>query len=97
MMGIDMPKKQDAQGVNLPLVCPVCFTEYTSAICPNEQRTHGTLTLCYIGDGSALDDVPARDLTDWDIRAVDRAALIGSGLYAEPSNDTPHIAPESEA
>lgn len=86
-----MTKKRDTEGVNAPLVCPVCFTEYTSAICPNEQRTHGTLALRYVGDGSALDNVPARNLTDWDLRTLDRDLLIASGLYA------PLDAPKDEA
>lgn len=81
-----MTKKQDA-----PHTCPVCFIDYTDAACPNEQRTHGTPVLRYIGDGSALDNVPARTLTDWDLRTHDRTSLIASGLYA------PLNAPESEA
>lgn len=60
--------------------------------------------LRYIGDGSALDDVPARDLTEADINTladrweqdpgVTHTALIASGLYeATPASDT---LPESE-
>lgn len=71
-----MTKKKDTP------ICPVCFVEYDGAACPNEQRTHGTLALRYIGDGSALDDIPARNLTDWELRTLDRKALIASGLYA---------------
>lgn len=68
-----------------------------------KQTTTGALR--YIGDGSALDDVPARDLAEADINTladrweqdpgVTRAALIDSGLYkAAPVSEAP---PESEA
>ena len=42
------------------------------------------MALKYIGDGAALLDVPARDLTDDEIKtlALTEAALIASGLYA---------------
>lgn len=45
--------------------------------------------LRYIGDGSALDNVPARDLTADEASAYDRDALLASGLY--------EAAPEKEA
>lgn len=68
-----------------------------------KQPTSGALR--YIGDGSALDNVPARDLEQADINTladrwkqdpgVTRAALIASGLY-EISNDPPQPAAEGE-
>lgn len=70
------------------------------------SKKNPTGALRYIGDGTALDNVPARDLLDADINAlaerweqdpgVTRAALIASGLY-EPAPDPPSTAPESEA
>lgn len=39
--------------------------------------------LRYIGDGAAVVDVPARDLTPAEADAYGRAALVASGLYEE--------------
>lgn len=39
------------------------------------------MKLIYIGDGSALPDVPARDLTDEECKKYDVAFLVESGLY----------------
>lgn len=61
-----------------------------------EQSPHG---LRYIGDGTAIDNVPARDLAQADINTIADdweqdpgvvcRALIASGLYAAaPANDT---------
>lgn len=53
--------------------------------------------LIYIGDGAALENVPARDLAEADINTladrweqdpgVTRAALLASGLY-EPASES---------
>jgi len=49
--------------------------------------------LHYIGDGSALDNVPARDLSADEAAQYDAAALITSGLYeAAPTDDAPQNA-----
>lgn len=54
-------------------------------------------TLRYIGDGSALDDVPARDLSHDEVQALIHRIdeILASGLY-EPT-DAPPAAAESEA
>lgn len=41
--------------------------------------------MIYIGDGSFLPDVPARDLSDEEVKQFGEAALLASGLYAQPA------------
>lgn len=50
------------------------------------------MALVYIGDGSFIVNIPARDLTDDEIKVIEgqfgyedlRKFLVGSGYYAEP-------------
>lgn len=39
--------------------------------------------LIYVGGGSWLPDVPARDLTDEEVEHLDKTFLLRSGLYVE--------------
>lgn len=56
-----------------------------------QKPTEPPASLRYIGDGSALDNVPARDLRAEEVAALDWQSLLASGLYAlpEPSDTTP--------
>ena len=57
--------------------------------------------LTYIGNGAALPDVPARDLTADEVQALNPevglqvlvSQLKKSGLYAQPADDTKAKAP----
>lgn len=56
------------------------------------------IDLRYIGEGAALPDVPARDLSADEALLYGRNELLASGLYAEPTDDTaPALPAESEA
>ncbi len=52
-----------------------------------KQHSDGPVGLRYVGDGSALPDVPGRDLTADEVKdlatrkVTTRAALLASGLY----------------
>lgn len=47
----------------------------------DETRTHDGMK--YIGDGTALEGVPARDLTTEEMKAFGKRMLLASGLYEE--------------
>lgn len=42
--------------------------------------------LKYIGDGAALPEVPARDLSEAEVEQFGKEFLLASGLYAEPED-----------
>ena len=44
--------------------------------------------LIYIGDGSALPDVPARNLTDEEVQKFGEDTLLASKLYIRPKART---------
>lgn len=63
------------------------------------QHHHGTVGLRYIGNGAALPDVPARDLTAKEASDCGYDWLIASGLYMvdEAATPAPEVPPaESE-
>lgn len=43
------------------------------------------MTLLYIGDGSYIPGVPARNLTAEEVATHDKASLLATGLYKEPA------------
>lgn len=58
---------------------------------PEQQPAPSPRPLLYVGT-AALPDVPARDLTPEEINelarlGITRAALVASGLYADPSQE----------
>lgn len=56
--------------------------------------------LIYVGNGHYLVGVPARDLTDEDIAAVEgftKKQLIATGLYIESDKEKPHAAENKQA
>ena len=53
------------------------------------------MALKYTGDGAALLDVPARDLTDEEIKTLklNEATLLASGLYTRAGGSAPKREP----
>lgn len=56
----------------------------------------GAVGLRYVGQGAALPDVPARDLSADEVTGLDRKALLASGLYADDDTPAPAEPAESE-
>ena len=69
---------------------------------PKALPTPAPAPLIYVGDGTALPDVPARDLSADEVQALTLAGvttaadLIASGLYAAVPPPAPSAAPQPQ-
>lgn len=52
--------------------------------------------LIYVGEGNFLPGIPARDLTDEEVKQYDEHALLASKLYQKPAAETKMVSRPAE-